>query len=230
MKNIILVRDLQFSYEKNSQPIISISNWQVNESESVFLYGPSGTGKSTFLNLLTGLLLPQSGEVQILGQAINRLSAGRRDQFRAQHLGYVFQQFNLIPYLSVLDNVKMSSYFAKITSAENTAVSEELLLSLNIDKTHWHKPARDLSIGQQQRVAIARALAHQPQILIADEPTSALDTANRDGFINILLEQVEQRNMSLVFVSHDLGLAPSFKRSDSLSSINSAKMLNAQNS
>jgi len=150
------------------------------------------------------------------------MSGSQRDRWRAQHIGVVFQQFNLIPYQSAINNIRFAAEFAKKASnAKHRA--QQLLIALGIESELFDQPSARLSIGQQQRVAIARAMINQPELLIVDEPTSALDSKNRDAFMSLLLEQVEQQNTALVFVSHDLSLAEAFPRTDSLTDINQAR-------
>lgn len=218
----IELKNVRFHYPKHpNDQVINISSWSVKSGEHVFIHGPSGGGKSTLLNLLSGILIPNKGEISILGQRIDGLSTRQRDKFRASHIGYVFQQFNLIPYLSAIDNVLLASQFAQQFQTSNTKQStEQLLQALNISPAHWHKPTRQLSIGQQQRIAISRALINKPQILIADEPTSSLDSKNRDDFMALLISMAKENNMTLVLVSHDLTLSHYFDRTISLSDIN----------
>ena len=190
----------------------------MHSGERIFLHGPSGTGKSTLLNLLAGILLPSSGSIDILGERLNTLSARQRDKWRARHIGVVFQQFNLVPYLNAVDNIQLAAHFGGSLNAEDRA--KDLLLAFGINSDHHSNTASQLSLGQQQRVAIARALINQPELLIVDEPTSALDTQNRDAFIALLLEQATRHNTTLIFVSHDLSLASEFSRVEALSTIN----------
>ncbi|NTS78201.1 ABC transporter ATP-binding protein [Catenovulum sp. SM1970] len=220
MSNAISVNQLTFTYPNQSQATLQIENWHVEKNQKVFLHGPSGTGKSTLLNVLSGILTPSSGELTILGNAIGKLSAGKRDKFRANHLGYVFQQFNLIPYLSVLDNLNLARRFA--SNKKPKMSNQALLADLNISTDLHKKPVQQLSIGQQQRVAIARALVNQPELIIVDEPTSALDQQNSDRFMQVLLEQVNNTQSTLVFVSHDWRLAERFDQAVALADINSA--------
>ncbi len=204
-------------------PVLQIDNWSVDAGQRVFVHGPSGSGKSTLLNLVSGLLECQQGEVTILGERIDRMSRRQRDRFRANHIGYVFQRFNLVPYLSAIDNVALARSFSE--SREQTLADadiEALLESLNVEPSGWHRPTSQLSMGQQQRVAIARALVNRPELLIADEPTSSLDQDNRDNFLSVLMSLVEEHNMTLLFVSHDMGLARHFGRIQSLDEISSA--------
>lgn len=216
------LKNIHFHYSgQPNKAVLNIPSWYVDAGERVFVQGPSGCGKSTLLNLISGLLLPSEGQVAVLGERLDALSSRQRDRFRANHIGYVFQQFNLIPYLNAMDNIRLVSQFANHKKA---AVAEaeikQLLAYLNINEPHWNQPTRHLSIGQQQRVAIARALINKPKILIADEPTSSLDSTNRDAFLSLLMSLVEEHQITLVFVSHDVSLARDFTRVDSLSEIN----------
>ncbi len=217
---VALIQDLSFRYDNSKKVVLDIPQWSVQSGEQVFLHGPSGAGKSTLLNLLAGILLPTSGTIDILGKRINGLSGSQRDRWRARHIGVVFQQFNLIPYLGAVDNIKLAAHFGGTANATGRAT--ELLQALDIEMALHQQPATQLSIGQQQRVAIARALINQPELLIVDEPTSALDTPNRNAFMSLLLEQVAQHQTALVFVSHDLTLAERFTRVDCLADINLA--------
>ncbi|MBY6033924.1 ATP-binding cassette domain-containing protein [Marinobacter daepoensis] len=183
-------------------------------AQHLFLHGPSGTGKSTLLGLLAGLQAPASGRIDLLGRNLGDMRAGQRDRFRADHIGVIFQQFNLVPYLSALDNAILPCRLSPLRQTragqapENTA--RELLKQLAVPEEHWHRNVTKLSIGQQQRVAAARALMGNPEIILADEPTSALDANNRDRFLDLLLTLAARHNSSVVFVSHDQALAGHF--------------------
>ncbi|ODS24268.1 ABC transporter ATP-binding protein [Candidatus Endobugula sertula] len=205
-----------------NKPILNIQSWVVGPQEQVFVHGPSGCRKSTLLNLLSGMLVPKNGEVSILNDRLDQMDQRQRDRFRANHIGYVFQQFNLIPYLNAVESVQLATHFGKhATSGVRQNEIEALLEKLNISSDDWHKQASTLSIGQQQRVAIARALINKPTLLIADEPTSSLDQDNRDNFMSVLMSLVAENNITLVFVSHDLSLSRYFNRVDALSDISS---------
>lgn len=218
----ITLNDVHFAYpEAADKNVLNISNWSVEASERVFVQGPSGCGKSTLLNILNGLLTPTSGEVTVLNERLDKMSAHKRDQFRANHIGCVFQQFNLIPYLNAIENIELASHFSKANKSR--ALQDEiggLLTNLNLSTEIWQKPTSMLSIGQQQRVAIARALINKPELLIADEPTSSLDETNRDNFMSELMSIVSESKISLVFVSHDSSLSQYFQRIDALNQIN----------
>ncbi|GAC13058.1 ABC transporter ATP-binding protein [Aliiglaciecola lipolytica] len=199
---------------------IKINNWQVSTGQTIFVSGDSGSGKSTLLNLICGTLTPTTGTISILGQRFSTLSEQKRDRFRAQHIGVVFQQFNLIPYLTVKQNIDVAAYFGKGRKATSSKEIDDLCQQLNLATELLERPASQLSVGQQQRVAIARALINRPELLIVDEPTSALDASARDGFIQLLLNCVQQYEFTLIFVSHDLSLASHFEQHIKIADIN----------
>lgn len=214
--------NLRFHYaEQPDKVVLNIPSWSLGVGEQTFVHGPSGCGKSTLLGLLSGLLVPSEGQITIFVQRLDQMSGRQRDRFRAEHVGYVFQQFNLIPYLNAFDNTLLASQFSqqKKTQVLQSDV-KKLFTVLNIAESDWYRPVRSLSIGQQQRVAIARALINKPQLLIADEPTSSLDAVNRDAFMSLLMRIVKANRMTLLFVSHDLSLSTHFHRVESLSEIN----------
>lgn len=219
----IKINRLAFSYPgKNSPAVLDIPSWHVQQGERVFLQGPSGSGKSTLLNLLAGILTTAHGSVEILGQDLAALSAHQRDIFRARHIGIVFQQFNLIPYLNVLDNIRLAAYFGKKTNSSIEPQALQLFTALGLDRSLLRQQTGALSVGQQQRVAIARALINAPEILIADEPTSALDSDARAAFMQLLLELCKDQGNTLIFVSHDTSLTQYFQRIVNLTAINRA--------
>ena len=220
---MIDIRDLRFRWPRAAADCVAIQQLHIAAGQAVFLHGPSGCGKSTLLGLLAGVLLPQSGSVSVLGQAWAALSAARRDAARADHVGYIFQQFNLLPYLSVLDNVNLPCRFSKLRRSRAPAGSAQRLLQrVALPETLWQQPAAELSVGQQQRVAAARALIGAPELVIADEPTSALDAALRDSFMDLLLGATREHGSTLVFVSHDERLAARFDARLSLPELNEA--------
>jgi len=220
------IRGLRFGYEPG-QTIIDIAEFTVQKGESIFLRGPSGSGKSTLLGLIGGVLTPGAGSVSISGQDTTKISAGRRDQIRANHLGIIFQQFNLLPYLSVIQNCILPCRFSAMRKERAISMSgsvveaaQHLVRNLGLSDEHLSRPVGELSVGQQQRVAVARALIGGPDLIIADEPTSALDHDNRDRFIELLNAQRAAFNSSLLFVSHDSTLASHFDRAASLTELN----------
>ena len=203
LPDAIKLHNLNYTFQGSSLPVLSIPAWQVARNERVFLQGESGSGKSTLLGLLAGLQLPTLGEVEILGARMSALGAGKRDRFRAKHLGVVFQQFNLIPYLSALENVLLAAQFGTSDRRGARQRAIELLESVNLPSSLHDRKAAALSIGQQQRVAIVRALINEPSLLLVDEPTSALDHNNRDAFLALLFDMLADVDCAMVFVSHD---------------------------
>ncbi|PVV27828.1 MAG: methionine ABC transporter ATP-binding protein [gamma proteobacterium symbiont of Ctena orbiculata] len=203
---------------------------EVARGERIFIRGASGSGKSPLLALLAGVNLPTGGDVAILGETINRLSSARRDHYRSDHIGFIFQLFNLIPYLSVLDNVTLPCRFSRLrkekaTASGNSLQDEALRLLAHLDMADEDlvdRPVTELSVGQQQRVATARALIGAPGIIIADEPTSALDSDMRQAFLRLLFQECEETGSTLLFVSHDRQLETLFERHITLDEVNRA--------
>ncbi|MEQ9317025.1 MAG: ABC transporter ATP-binding protein [Henriciella sp.] len=225
----IKISDLRFAWPGASAPLLDIPAFELGAGERLFLRGPSGSGKSTLLGLIAGVLAPQAGSISVLGEDMADLSGAARDRLRADHLGVIFQMFNLVPYLSVMQNVTLPCRFSaarrKAADANGTPADEarRLLGRLGLsDEKLLARPVTELSVGQQQRVAVARALIGGPEILIADEPTSALDADARDRFIELLSEEAARSGASLLFVSHDAALAGHFDRSIDLAQLNQA--------
>lgn len=220
--NTVDLLDIQVHYAKQAnQPTLLIPEWSVKQGSKIFIYGPSGSGKSTLLNLLSGLISPNTGKVKILGEQLDQMNGRQLDNFRANNIGYISQQFNLIPYLSAIDNIRLACHFSKkekITDKDQEI--EALLSSLNIYESDWKKSTRYLSLGQQQRIAIARALINTPNLIIADEPTSSLDQVNTDLFMNQLMSLTSKHDSTLIFVSHDMSLANYFDHVESINDIN----------
>lgn len=217
--NAINLKQCQFSYVKDKR-VINIENLEIGSGEKVFLYGPSGHGKSTLLNLTAGVLKANSGSVEVLGQNLTKISQSKRDHLRGEKIGYIFQIFNLIPYLTVKENITLPCVINKNRSnTDYEKQAEELIDSLGM-REHINKKVTDLSIGQQQRVACARALIGNPQMIIADEPTSSLDEKNTREFMELLMREWEKKKFTLLFVSHDERLKSYFPRSISLPEIN----------
>lgn len=223
----IALHAIRFTWPGRKTPALALDRFTVEAHEQVFVSGPSGSGKSTLLALIGGIVSPQNGSVAILGRTLEDLPASRRDRFRADHIGFIFQQFNLLPYLSILDNVllpcKFSAYRrarALAQGADLHAAARSLLLSLDLTPGLWTRAVTQLSIGQQQRVAAARALIGRPEIVVADEPTSALDGDRQQAFLDLIQHECQQAGASLVFVSHDQRLAQRFHRRIDLDDIN----------
>lgn len=224
----VAIEALRFGWP--GQPdLLDLPSLRIGRGERVFLEGPSGSGKSTLLNLLAGILLPRAGRLQVLGQDLSALRAGGRDRFRADHVGFVFQLFNLLPWLSARDNILLACRFspqrrARIAAAGSTPAAEAARLSgrLDLGTALLDRPAAQLSVGQQQRVAAARALIGRPGLVVADEPTSALDADRQQAFIDLLLEECAAAGAALLFVSHDARLAAHFDRVLDLGALNHA--------
>jgi putative ABC transport system ATP-binding protein len=217
-KCVLVVKDMSFSWPGSSFRI-GITDLSVRSDEHWMLEGPSGSGKSTLLQLLGGVLLPQRGDVRMLGQSMGELSAAQRDLLRADHVGFIFQQFNLLPYLSALDNVLLPCRFSPFRRQAGESggglvdEARRLLAALGLGaKDVQYRRAGRLSVGQQQRVAAARALIGRPALVLADEPTSALDADNRDAFLELLFSEARSANTAIVLVSHDANLRPHFER------------------
>lgn len=224
---VIDIRDLQFAWPGQSAPCLDIAALQVEAGERVFIHGPSGSGKSTLLGMLGGVLVPQRGSISVLGTRLDRLRPADRDRFRADHIGFLFQLFNLIPYLSVVDNVVLAGQFSARRRAQALASSAtlrdeaiRLLAHLDLDRSLLGRRVTELSVGQQQRVAAARAVLGRPEIIVADEPTSALDADRQSAFLDLLLHECDAAGTTLLFVSHDHRLAPTFSREVSLPAVN----------
>ncbi len=229
-QTIVQLKDVQFAWGNHAQPVLAIDDFSISRGEHVFLQGSSGSGKTTLLSLIAAVLSPQSGEIIIDGQPLALLRRSQRDQFRVDHIGLVFQQFNLLPFLSVADNVQLSCRFSaerkKRAGSKGLSLDQEtdrLLSAMRLSPDEIrHRTTSELSVGQQQRVAVARALIGQPPLVIADEPTSSLDSDSREAFLELLFSEADTAGSTLLFVSHDASLADSFDRSINLSEINTA--------
>ncbi len=217
------VRHLRFRYGRGPW-VLDIPELTLERGTRAFLFGPSGSGKTTLLGVLAGVLRHEEGEVKVLGRDLASLSGAQRDAFRAEHIGYVFQMFNLIPYLSVLDNITLPARMnaarrARLDGAGVKEAAAHLADQLHIGDL-LKKPVTELSVGQQQRVAACRALIGGPELIVADEPTSSLDFDRREAFLELLFQECERAGATLVFVSHDRTLEDMFSRRISLPDIN----------
>jgi putative ABC transport system ATP-binding protein len=220
----VYLQNLKFSYNqknKSAPLVLKIDELSIFRGEKVFLFGPSGHGKSTLLNILAGVLEVKDGFVEVLGQNLHEMAQTKRDHLRGENVGYIFQIFNLIPYLNIKENIILPALINKKRGdgVDFHAQADELIKTLGLTD-HAHKPVTDLSIGQQQRVAAARALIGNPDLIIADEPTSSLDEKNTAEFMNLILSEWEKRKFTLIFVSHDTSLKHYFPRTISLPEIN----------
>lgn len=222
--SLLSVEGLRFAWTQGKSDLLHIPSFSLSEGEKVFIHGASGSGKTTFLNLVSGILLPHSGMITLVGQELTTMSGQARDRLRGDNLGFIFQTFNLLPYFTALENViipcAFSAYKRRRVSAAGVSIiaaATSLLQALQIDCTT--QQVMQLSVGQQQRVAAARASIGSPALIVADEPTSALDSDVRDKFIRLLFAQCEKHDTALLFVSHDQSLGRDFDRVIPLSSI-----------
>lgn len=223
---LLEVEAVRYRWPGQAAFALDVPQLSLERGERLLLIGPSGSGKSTLLALVAGIVAPVEGHVRVLGEDIARLGASARDKFRAEHMGVVFQMFNLLPYGSAVDNVLLPLSFAPERRARvgarsaQEAEARRLLERLGLDASAIaRRRAADLSVGQQQRVAAARALIGRPELMIADEPTSALDSETRDQFLDLVFSELAEAGAGLLMVSHDAALAPRFDRVVRLSDI-----------
>ena len=225
---ILDLKNVCFSWRNSGRELLNLPELLVEQHEHVFLQGPSGSGKSTLLALVGGILVSESGTLKVLGKEIKSLSSSARDAFRVDHIGFIFQLFNLLPYLSIEENVMLPLIFSKIraeragrTKLDQVNEAHRLLRALELEEPLAKKSTViELSVGQQQRVAAARALIGNPELVIADEPTSALDSDLRHSFLELLFSECKKSSTTLLFVSHDSSLSELFKKVISMNEIN----------
>lgn len=213
--SVLTVSDLRFRWPGRAGFALSVPAFSMAKGETVLLLGESGSGKSTLLSLICGTLLPDQGRIEVAGTDIGALSGGARDRFRAEQIGVIFQQFNLLPFGSVADNILLPLRFApdrRTRAGDARAAATALCKALSLPDGLMRAKAGTLSVGQQQRVAVARALIGQPPLIIADEPTSALDADTQSAFLDLLFRQVAAQEASLLMVSHDARLGDRFDR------------------
>lgn len=225
----VSLTEVVFSWPGQPKATLDIPCFRVGPGEHVFIAGPSGSGKSTLLGLIAGILTPDRGTVSVNGACLSDLRGPQRDVFRGDHIGFIFQQFNLIPYLSILENVLIPCRLsavrlsrAGLRAESPLAAAQALLERLDLAPELWNRRVTQLSVGQQQRVAAARALIGRPSILIADEPTSSLDADRRKAFLRLLLRETGEAGSALLFVSHDMGLTTEFPCTVHLNEFNRA--------
>jgi putative ABC transport system ATP-binding protein len=225
MDPVVDIKDLLFCY-RAPKAVLKIRELAIAKGEKVFLYGPSGSGKTTLLGILAGVLKASEGSVRILGHDFTRISGPARDALRGAYIGYIFQMFNLIPYLNVLENMTLPCRIStergqRLNGRPLEKAAKEMAEILGIGSIIFEN-VTDLSVGQQQRVAAARALLGSPELMIADEPTSALDEDQRGNFLDLLFTHCREIGATLIFVSHDRRMMPLFDRALSLPDLNQA--------
>lgn len=205
--NIISVKNVSKSVTLDGGQVLDILkgiSFDVEEGKSVAIVGRSGSGKTTLLGLLAGLDVSTSGSISFMSQALENLSEDQRAELRAEHVGFVFQSFHLLPTLTALENVMMPLELFGHEQAESEASA--ILASVGLSDRASHYPAQ-MSGGEQQRVAVARAFACQPKVLFADEPTGNLDSKTGADIIKALFQRNKEHGTSLIIVTHDMGLA-----------------------
>ena len=216
----LLLQSLRKSYREpdgTTLPVLDIEQFQLNDAEQVVLVGASGCGKTTLLNVISGISVPDSGSVTVDGVEVSRLPEAARDRFRAQRIGFVFQTFNLLPAFSALENVLLGQSFAGRRADGRRA--RELLDRVGLGHRLSHRPGQ-LSVGEQQRVSVARALANSPSLLLADEPTANVDVANQETILELIREACAEHNVALLLVTHAPEVTAQFERVEKLDDFN----------
>lgn len=199
-------------------PIIDVNTFSLNEGEFYGMHGESGSGKTTFLHLIAGILRPDSGLIELQGRDVGKMPTSERDALRASKIGYVFQSFNLLQGFSCLENLEIAMSFS---GNLNTDIAVELLERVGLKERMSYYP-HQLSVGQQQRVALARAMVNHPKLILADEPTGNLDPANAEIAVELLRDLCEEKNITLLVVSHDSKIIESFDQKLNWEEINNS--------
>ena len=215
MPDALALDDVRFRWSGRTSFRLCVPTFRLEPGERVLLLGESGSGKSTLLSLICGVVTADSGRVAVEGVDLSTMRPAVRDRFRAERIGVIFQQFNLLPYARVSDNILLPLSFAperRRRAGNAGAEAARLCAALGLPDDVLAVPAGRLSVGQQQRVAVARALIGRPPLIVADEPTSALDAATQDGFLGLLFGQTAEAGSSLLMVSHDERLGARFDR------------------
>jgi putative ABC transport system ATP-binding protein len=190
-----------YAHKQGQVTALRPTTLRIAAGEFVAIVGPSGSGKTTLLSILGGMLAPTSGQVLLDGRSLYDATAAERAQLRLQKIGFVFQTFNLVPYLTALENVKIPLMLSHASNIEQELRAAELLRRVGLEQRMHHKPS-ELSVGQQQRVALARTLVHDPPVILADEPTGNLDPATREHVLGFL-DELSRESRTVVMVTHD---------------------------
>ena len=204
MSPLVSIRNLQKTYQRGPEKVEVLHgiDLDIPRGDFVALMGPSGSGKTTLLNLIGGLDTPTSGEIEIEGERIDRMSAGQLSNWRSRHVGFVFQFYNLMPMLKAQKNVELPLLLTSLGAAQRKRNAEIALTLVGLAERRTHKP-NELSGGQQQRVAIARAIVSDPTFLICDEPTGDLDRQSAEDILGLLQELNREHGKTIVMVTHD---------------------------
>lgn len=215
----LLLTDVRKSFREpdgRPLPVLNIAHFEMQPTEQVALVGQSGGGKTTLLNVISGITSPDSGLVQIDGTDITRLHEVARDRFRAERIGIVFQTFNLLPAFSALENVLLGMTFS---GKADRKYARQLLEQVGLGKRLSHRPGQ-LSVGEQQRVSVARALANRPKLMLADEPTASVDLGHQETVLKLLRDACAENNVSLLLVTHSPDVSSQFDRIEELTAFN----------
>ena len=227
MQNILEIKNLKFKWNVKDYFLLKIKKFTIQKNKKVIMFGNSGSGKSTLLNLISGILKPCSGTIKIDDTIINNLNQRMGDSFRANNIGVIFQQFNILNYISPLTNILLPSHF---TNSDNKNIKSfylrafDLAEKLNLShKILLQSNSVELSVGQKQRIAIIRSIINNPKLILADEPTSALDEDNKKKFLKLLLNICEYQKIGLLMVSHDKSIEQYFDTKVQIDTLNKDK-------
>lgn len=211
--------EVAFGSGKDTLKVLDIPYWSAEEGDRVAIFGPSGSGKSTFLHALAGLLQPSSGKITVCGYSLESMAEAERDGFRAQYIGYIYQNFNLLHGFTALENVLMGMTFSPFKADPKEA--ERLLDEVGLSHRLKYRPPQ-MSSGEQQRVAVARALANRPKLLLADEPTASLHPMNKEDVLRLLLDVCDRHGCTLVLVTHEREVISLFEKTVTFMELNHA--------